>query len=376
MKILYVSNGSNFLGAGGMEYHLIDVTNWLEGKGVATALAVRKGTFFERTLLSGRPNVYRLSWTGAGKIFSFFQAAKAILDFSPDIISINRERDIIRIFFITKFVSFFLKKKPKIVSVFHNLGWISSFRLGKLDGILFPNGYIKQDYLSRDRSAEKKSTVIYHGIQLPDVVPAEKLNPTRERKYFKGRGYPIIGMVGEMRKNQAELIDVAYHLKKKTPDFTIVFVGRASEEEIRPLQEKIDRLGLSKHFLFTGRVDRKYIPDIFYDLDVSVTTHRAEPFGMVFIESLASYTPLVAYNSGGPVEILAKGGGVLVPGGPEEMAEKLFSLISDHALRKSLGMSGREAAEKYFSIAAMGEQHYRFYADILKGRSPKSSGNV
>jgi glycosyltransferase involved in cell wall biosynthesis len=169
---------------------------------------------------------------------------------------------------------------------------------------------------------------------------------------------------------------VAYHLKKKTPDFTIAFVGRASEEEIRPLQEKIDRLGLSQNFLFTGRVDRKYIPDIFYDLDVSVTTHRVEPFGMVFIESLASYTPLVAYNSGGPVEILAKGGGILVPGGPEEMAEKLFSLISDHALRKSLGMSGRAAAEKYFSIAAMGEQHYLFYVNILKDGSSKSAGNV
>jgi len=359
-----------------MEYHLIDVTNWLEGKGVAAALAVRKGTFFQQTLLSGRPNVYPLSWTGAGKIFSFFQAAKAILDFSPDIISINRERDVIRIFFIAKFMSLFLKKKPKIVSVFHNLGWRSFFPLENLDGIIFPNAYIKQDYVAGNGSAEKKSAVIYHGIQLPAIDPAEKLNPARERKYFKGRRYPIIGMVGEMRKNQAELIDVAYHLKKKTPDFTIAFVGRASEEEIRPLQEKIDRLGLSQNFLFTGRVDRKYIPDIFYDLDVSVTTHRVEPFGMVFIESLASYTPLVAYNSGGPVEILAKGGGILVPGGPEEMAEKLFSLISDHALRKSLGMSGRAAAEKYFSIAAMGEQHYLFYVNILKDGSSKSAGNV
>lgn len=364
MKILYVSNGSNFLGAGGMEYHLIDITNWLEGRGVEVALAVRKGTFFQKNLLRDKSNVYPLSWTGPAKILSLFQAGKAILDFSPDIISINRERDIIRIFFIAKFTGLFLKKKPKIVSVFHNLGWRSFFDLGKLDGILFPNNYIKQDYLSNNKCAEEKTAIIYHGVRLPAVDPAEKLNPHRERKYFKGAGFPIIGMVGEMRKNQSELIDVAYHLKKKIADFTFAVVGRASEEEINSMKEKIDQRGLSKNFIFTGRVDRKYIPDIFYDFDLSVTTHRSEPFGLVFIESLASYTPLIAYNSGGPVEILEKGGGVLVSGGPEEMAREIASLISNHASRRSMALLGRDVAEKYFSIDAMGQQHYNFYVNI------------
>jgi glycosyltransferase involved in cell wall biosynthesis len=373
MKILYVSNGSNFLGAGGMEYHLIDITNWLEGKGVEIALAVRKGTYFEQTLLRDKPNVYPLSWTGINKIFSFVQAGKAILNFSPDIISINRERDIIRIFYIAKFFGLFLKKKPKIVSVFHNLGWRSSFNLGKLEGILFPNNYIKQDYLSNNKCPEAKTKIIFHGIHLPNIDPTEKLNPNRSRKYFKGIKYPIIGMVGEMRKNQAELIDVAYHLKKKVADFTFAVVGRASEEEINSMKKKIAQRGLSKNFIFTGRVDRKYIPDIFYDFDLSVTTHRSEPFGLVFIESLASYTPLIAYNSGGPVEILEKGGGVLVSGGPEEMAREIASLISDHALKKSMALAGRDVAGKYFSIDAMGQQHYNFYVNIAEGSFSKNA---
>jgi glycosyltransferase involved in cell wall biosynthesis len=371
MKILYVSNGSNFLGAGGMEYHLIDITNWLEGRGVEIALAIRKGTYFEQTLLRNRPNVYPLSWTGIHKIFSFVQAGKAILDFVPDIISINRERDIIRIFYIAQFMGLFLKKKPKIVSVFHNLGWRSSFDLGKLEGIIFPNNYIKRDYLSNNKCVENKTTIIYHGIHLPDIDPMVKLNPDRPRKYFKGITSPIIGMVGEMRKNQAELIDVAFHLKKKIADFTVAVVGKASEEEINAMKERIAQRGLSKNFLFTGRVDRKYIPDIFYDFDLSVTTHRSEPFGLVFIESLASYTPLIAYNSGGPVEILEKGGGVLVSGGPEEMAREIGSLLSNDELRKSMAMTGRAVAEQYFSIDAMGQQHYNFYVDIAEGRFPK-----
>jgi len=373
VKILYVCNASNFDGIGGMEYHLLDITTWMEGHGVLTALAVRRDTFFHRKILRERQNVYPLSWTGLHKILSFFQVANAIREFSPDIISINREKDIIRIFVITKSVGLFLKKKPKIVAVFHNPGWQRFYILGMLDGILFPTLFMKKGYLKKNMGAETKSAIIYHGINVHAVDMAEKLNPDRKRKFFKGKGFPLIGMIGEMRKNQTELIDAAYHLKKKKKDFTIVFVGRGNDDEIKSLQEKIDRLGLAENFLFTGRVDRSLIPDVLYDLDISVTTNRDEPFGIVHIESLASCTPLVAYNSGGPVEILERGGGILVDGGPEEMAESIFKAISDQELRKSLGLAGRAAVEKYFSIDSMGEQHYRFYQAVLDGTLSKKT---
>jgi glycosyltransferase involved in cell wall biosynthesis len=117
--------------------------------------------------------------------------------------------------------------------------------------------------------------------------------------------------------------------------------------------------------LFTGRVDRELIPDIFYDLDVSITTHRAEPFGIAHIESLASYTPVIAYNDGGPVEILAKGGGVLVDGGAKKMSDAVYRVISDHELRRSLGLEGRKSAESHFSVDTMGEKTLQLYKKTL-----------
>ncbi len=366
MKVLYVLNASNFIGIGGMEYHLIDLTNWMESHGVETALAVREGTFAQRTLLQGRPNVHALSWTGIGKIFSFVQVGRLIRDFSPDIISINRERDIIRVFVIAKIMGLFLKKKPKIVAFLQNAGWKRFFVLGKTDGVIFATEYMKQGFLTKNKTAECKSTIIYLGVRVPEIDPVKKMDQKRERKFFKGIGFPLIGMVGEMRKNQTELIDVANHLKKKVPNFTIAFIGRGNDDEIAALKAKIDRLGLTGHFLFTGRVDRELIPDVFYDLDISITTHRAEPFGIAHIESLASYTPLIAYNSGGPAEILSKGGGILVDHGAEEMADRLSTLIQNHELRRSLGYAGRDAVIKYFSIDAMGQKTLDLYKSILE----------
>lgn len=367
MKILYVSNGSNFLGAGGMEYHLLDITDWLNKKGVETALAIREGTFLHRNLLANKPNVYPLSWTGFAKLSSFWDVRRAIRDFSPDIVSINRERDIIRITLLVKLLGLFSRKRPKLVSVFHNSGWIKSHCiLSRLDGIIFPNTFLRDIYLPGKNGTGINAKVIYHGIHLPQIDSTDKLNPDRERNVFKGRRFPIIGMIGELRKNQTELIDVALHVKRNMPDFTIAMVGRGSEKDAKELQDKIDRLDLTKHFILTGNVDKARMPEVYHDLDISVTTNRREPFGLAFLESLAAYTPLVAYDSGGPVEILEKGGGILVKGGPEEMAEQLCALLSNQEMRKAISLQGRAVVEKYFSIDAMGEGHFNFYRDLLK----------
>lgn len=365
MKILYIMNGSNFASAGGMEYHLVDITKWFQKKGIETACAVRKGTLIETKLLGGWTTVYPLQWTGVSKIIGFFQLCSAILRFSPDVISINRERDIKRAYYTTKLLSFMSRKRPKLVAIFQNVGWRDSFRLAKLDGLIFVNDYTSRDYLSWNVDAESISRKIYYGIPLPDVDLPEKMNTARKRRYFRDLGFPLIGMVGEFRKNQSELIDVAFHLKHKLKSFTIAFIGRGTDAETAPLKEKIERLGLTDHFLFAGQVDHAHMPDVYYDLDISVTTNKVEAFGIVFIESLAGGTPLVAFSSGGPVEILKKGGGMLVDGGPEEMAERIYRLLTDHTVRNELSQTARSVAEEHYSFDAMAEKHLKFYRELI-----------
>jgi glycosyltransferase involved in cell wall biosynthesis len=108
---------------------------------------------------------------------------------------------------------------------------------------------------------------------------------------------------------------------------------------------------------------------LFHDLDLSVSTHRNEGFGIVHIESMASLTPVVAYNSGGLVEIVRKGGGVLVDGGPREFARAVVGLLEDDGRRHDLGLEGRKVVEDHFSIDAMGRNHLRYYQDVLSGKA-------
>lgn len=363
MKLLYICNGSNFLGAGGMEYHLVDVAGQLKEHGVNVGFVVRQGTYLENHLLAGAPNLYHMSCTGYRKIISYFQLIKAIIRFKPDIISINRERDIVQTYLIAKLCEKLTGEKLILTAVFHNLGWKIPFNLNLLNGIIFPNNYIKDEYF--DDNINIPTEIIYHGINISKFHNKSNFNTNRKRKYFTDVTVPIIGMVGEFRKNQIELVDVAIALRKKTDIFKFAIVGRGTEEELEALTSKISLNRLNDYFIITGNINRALMPDVYYDFDLSVTTNRHEPFGIVFIESLASYTPLVAYNSGGPVEVLAGGGGYLVNGGSEEMAQQIYQLINDIELLKKNGDDARKSAEQFFSVEAMGYRHYQFYMKLV-----------
>ena len=77
--------------------------------------------------------------------------------------------------------------------------------------------------------------------------------------------------------------------------------------------------------------------------------------------------PFVAYNSGGLVEIVRKGGGVLVDGGTREFADAVSDLLADDAKRWELGKEGRKVVEENFSVDAMGRKHQAFYEKVLAG---------
>ncbi|MCL1925867.1 MAG: glycosyltransferase family 4 protein [Syntrophorhabdaceae bacterium] len=362
MKILYVTNA---LVSSGAEDHLEDIAAWMKTHGHDPAFLVSAKSALSRQMSNiGVP--FHEVFDRKRRLSLPYRIGKAVLSEQPDIISINREHNIIPTLWATRFVSPWLKKKPKMVAVFHTPTGRYYPGLKNFDGVIATSEYTGASFVRKNPEIERMTEIIHYGVRLPAVDETAKKNRNRTRRYFRDRGFPIIAMVGELWKNQEELVDAAPAMLEAFPDMTLALVGGYNEPAA--LKERIARLGLQKHFVLTGRLPRNLIPDVFHDLDLSVSTHRNEGFGIVHIESIASLTPVVAYNSGGLVEIIRKGGGVLVNGGVREFAQAVVDLLSDDEKRFHLGIEGRKVAEEYFSIDAMGKNHLRFYEKILAGK--------
>src|SRR5712692_12111612 len=78
-----------------------------------------------------------------------------------------------------------------------------------------------------------------------------------------------------------------------------------------------------------------------------------EPWGLVVAEAMAAGRPVIASAAGGPVEMITSGeDGLLVePGGPEDLAAAIESLLRDPQRRQAMGESARLRAFEFFDAA-------------------------
>jgi glycosyltransferase involved in cell wall biosynthesis len=60
-------------------------------------------------------------------------------------------------------------------------------------------------------------------------------------------------------------------------------------------------------------VDPAATPGFYRDCDAFILVSRAETFGVVYVEALASGKPVIATRCGGPEAIVHEGNGLLVP---------------------------------------------------------------
>lgn len=95
-----------------------------------------------------------------------------------------------------------------------------------------------------------------------------------------------------------------------------------------------------------------------------MTPHWIEAFGMVAIEALACGVPVIAYNQGGPVEIVQQGrtGWLVEPQGVDELVGAIakINLIDRRWCRLQ--------AETQYSLSAWGKGFEQWFYQIISGR--------
>ncbi len=141
------------------------------------------------------------------------------------------------------------------------------------------------------------------------------------------------------RKNLMTLIKAFGIICDKT-DAILVVVGHGKGKYFAEVRKKISDLNLQKRVIFAGHIDDNDMPALYQGAKVFTYPSFYEGFGLPVLEAITSGTPVLAATGSCLEEAGGEGAIYTNPNDEYEMADKLFSLLTDSTLRKTLIAKG------------------------------------
>lgn len=210
-------------------------------------------------------------------------------------------------------------------------------------------------------------SVIPNGIDTSEYQSVDKLNAREILGLPKNKKILLAGSqnIGDFYKG-IDLLEASLQKFDKN-DFVVLLFGREAKNEKLSAPQEIHRLGF---------LSDSYSLRLAYSAaDVFVAPSRMEAFGKTIIESMASKTPVVAFNTGGPASIITQGveGYLARPFEPESLAEGIRYILGMKSLDYSRMREAclRRVVEDY-SIQSVAEKYESLYRSLLKGASLES----
>lgn len=212
-------------------------------------------------------------------------------------------------------------------------------------------------------------------IELPNGVDTDRFRPEVSGEELRGNyiidSRNVILFVGSLdESHRFKGLDVLLRAFSKLvhrDEAVLVVVGDGS---LRPSYETLARaLGISENVLFAGSVPDTELPKYYSVCDFLVlpSVSKAEIFGLVLVEAMATGKPVIASNLPGVRTVVDEGeNGLLVePKNADALTSRMQFLLDNKHIREEFGKRGREKAEKKYSWTKIGEKLETIYLELL-----------
>ncbi|KAI9085953.1 hypothetical protein K1719_032030 [Acacia pycnantha] len=140
-------------------------------------------------------------------------------------------------------------------------------------------------------------------------------------------------------------------------------------EYLEELKNLAEREGVSNRIRFITSCSTVERNALLSECLCVLYTPKDEHFGIVPLEAMAAYKPVIACNSGGPVESIKHGvTGFLCDPNPQEFSEAMVKLIGDPQEAERMGREARRHVTELFSTKTFGQRLDRYLVDIHRGK--------
>lgn len=175
----------------------------------------------------------------------------------------------------------------------------------------------------------------------------------------------ILGFVGQLdeRKGVESLIRAFCRVALKNNSVHLMLVGEG------PLKTRLEKISgkFRNRVHFTGF--RNDIENFMKTIDVLVLPSLWEGFGIVLIEAMAAGKPVITTKISNMPEIVShlKDGLLVPPSDDSALADAMMLLIKNQAMRKKMGIRGRQKVMRQFTLKRMADETEAYFMKFLSG---------
>jgi glycosyltransferase involved in cell wall biosynthesis len=366
MNVLFINNAR---GRGGGEEFLRDLLPGLAAKGVKTGLVCRPETPLAEMFRNTDIALYPAERSGLCAVSAVLETANAIRKGGYEVVNIQRGHDLIQGWLAARLAGgnralMYTPQVPEFMK--------SRLLLSRMEKIVTISRYIRDKVVTYDPGLAGRTGIVYYGIDLQEFRPG-----VRERGFIRKRAglspdTRIIGTVGDLWKNQIEFLDAFALIRQQVPGARFALTApETGSRLIEEFKKRAEELGLSRAIVWAGRLSKQDMRSFYGDLDIAISTHRNEGFGIWVLEALALGTPVVSVNAGGIRDSLEGcPAGVLVDDGPEPMAAAVVRILTDPSLRARMAQAGPLWVSERFSKNRMVDDYFELFQSMRAPVNP------
>lgn len=142
---------------------------------------------------------------------------------------------------------------------------------------------------------------------------------------------------------------------------------RENIEHYQELKTFAEKYELDSHVTFLRSFSDKQKLNLLHNCTCILYTPSNEHFGIVPVEAMYMQCPVIAVNSGGPLESVVNNvTGFLCPPHAEAFADAMEQFVKNPFLRKTMGKSGHERVLEKFSSEAFTDLIYQYVCKLAE----------
>lgn len=217
--------------------------------------------------------------------------------------------------------------------------WADRRLVDRLDGVVANSEYTASVIR---RVYGHDPAVVYPGVDTETFAP-NNAAPDGDDYVF------TVGQLNEFNNFDLllEAMARAYETDASIPDLVVGGEGPAEQS----LRRTAAQLGITSRVQFTGYLTEAELKRNYATASAVAYLPANEPFGLVPVEAMASGTPVVALDSGGPTETVVDGetGRLVTDRTPAGVARAIADVVTDSATADRMGRAARDRVVSSFT---------------------------